>query len=195
MNMVVCPGGLVHLKIFEARYLDMVRNCIKNKSFFAIVTVLPEGQNDPEENFPFVNVGTLVEVVDADVTTVGLMMIRCVGQQRVKVDSFVLQADGLVVGEVSDVANDLEMPIPEDLYFTSSTLKHLLESLPDQDISPANMPVIEPYKFDDASWVANRWVELLVMPLLQKQRLMQLDSPILRLEMIHDILDAGRHKT
>jgi uncharacterized protein len=195
LNMVVCPGGLVHLKIFEARYLDMVRNCIKNKSFFAIVTVLPEGQNDPEDNFPFVNVGTLVEVVDADVTTVGLMMIRCVGQQRVKVDSFVLQADGLVVGEVSDVANDLEMPIPEDLYFTSSTLKHLLESLPEQDISPENMPVIEPYKFDDASWVANRWVELLVMPLLQKQRLMQLDSPVLRLEMIHDILDAGKQKT
>lgn len=195
LNVVVCPGGLLPLKIFEARYLDMVRNCLKNKSFFAVVTVLPEGQTDPEGNFPFANVGTLVEIVDADVTTVGLMMIRCVGQQRVKVDSFVQQADGLVVGEVSDVANDLEMPIPDDLQFTSSALKHLLESLPGQDILLANMPVIEPYKFDDASWVANRWVELLDISLLQKQRLMQLDSPILRLEMIHDILDVGRRKT
>lgn len=187
--------GLLPLKIFEARYLDMVRNCLKNKSYFAVVSVLPEGLTDPEGNFPFANVGTLVDIVDADVTTVGLMMIRCVGQHRVKVDSFEQQTDGLVVGEVSDVANDLEIPIPDDLQFTSSALKHLLESLPDQDISAANMPVIEPYKFDDASWVANRWVELLDISLLQKQRLMQLDSPILRLEMIHDILDASRRKT
>ena len=88
----------------------------------------------------------------------------------------------------------LELPIPEDLQMTSIGLKRLLESLPEQNISTENLPVIEPYKFEDASWVANRWVELLDLPLLQKQRLMQIDSPILRLELIHDILDAGSRK-
>jgi Lon protease-like protein len=158
------------------------------------VTVLPEGETDSQGNFPFANVGTLVDIVDADVTTVGLIMIRCVGQRRVKVDSYTQQKDGLLIGEVNDIANDLELPIPEDLQMTSIGLQRLLESLPEQNISAENLPVIEPYKFEDASWVANRWVELLDLPLLQKQRLMQLDSPILRLELIHDILDAGSRK-
>jgi len=63
-----------------------------------------------------------------------------------------------------------------------------LTSLPASGVSPDNMPVIKPYHFENAAWVANRWVELLDLPLLQKQRLMQLDSPVLRLELIHDIL-------
>lgn len=194
LNVVVCPGGLLPLRIFEARYLDMVKNCLKNKTLFAVVTVLPEGQTDSESKFPFANVGTLVEILDADVTTVGLIMIRCIGQHRIKVDSFVQQEDGLVIGEVTDIPNDIELPIPEDLKTTSNWLLKLLESLPGQDIKPENMPVIKPYKFEDAAWVANRWVELLDLTLLQKQRLMQLDSPILRLEMIHDILDADSRK-
>lgn len=191
LNLVVCPGGLLPLRIFEVRYLDMVRTCLRNKSSFAVVTVLPQGETESLGNFPFANVGTLVDIVEADVTTVGLMMIRCVGQRRVKVDSYTQQKDGLLIGEVTHIANDLELPIPEDLQMTSIGLQRLLESLPEQNISAENLPVIEPYKFDDASWVANRWVELLDLPLLQKQRLMELDSPILRLELIHDILDAG----
>ena len=195
LNVVVCPGGLLPLRIFEARYLDMVTNCLRNKSSFAVVTLLPEGKTDPEGNFPFANIGTSVEISDADVSTIGLMMIRCVGYHRVKVNSFTQQTDGLVIGEVTDIPNDEELPIPEDLKIASSSLQRLIEALPSQGILPTDIPVIEPYKFDDASWVANRWVELLDIPLLQKQRLMQLDSPILRLEMIHDILDIDSRKS
>ena len=194
LNVIVCPGGLLPLKIFEARYLDMVRNCLKNKTSFAIVTLLPENQVDPANTLPFASVGTLVEVVDADVTTVGLMMIRCVGLQRIKVDSFLQKADGLVIGKVQNINNDVELSIPDDLKIASSSLQRLLESL-ESSIQPDDIPVIQPYKFDDASWVANRWVELLDLDLLEKQRLMQLDSPILRLEMILDIMDFSARKS
>ena len=188
LNVVVCPGGLLPLRIFEARYLDMVRTCLRNKSSFAVVAVMPEGETDPEGYFPFANIGTLVDIVEADVTTVGLMNIRCVGRHRVKVDSYLQQPDGLVVGQVTDVVNDLESAIPEDLESVVTSLQNLLTSLPASGVSPDNMPVIKPYHFENAAWVANRWVELLDLPLLQKQRLMQLDSPVLRLELIHDIL-------
>jgi hypothetical protein len=182
------------LRIFEARYLDMVKNCLRNKSSFAIVTVLPEAAAYQDAIFPFANVGTLVEIQEADVTTVGLMTIRCVGHHRVKVNSFTQQADGLFIGEVIDIANDIALPVPEDLEIISSSLKRLLDSLPDQGVLPTNMPIIEPYNFDDAAWVSNRWVELLDLPLIQKQLLMQLDSPIVRLELIHDILAADSSK-
>jgi uncharacterized protein len=194
LSLVICPGGLLSLRIFEVRYLDMIRNCLRNKSSFAIVTALPVGETDTPGNFPFSNIGTVVDIVNADVTVIGLILIRCVGQRRVKIDSFQQQANGLLMGELTDVANDLEVPIPEDLKITSIGLQRLLESLRAQNVPAENLPVLEPYKLDDASWVANRWVELLDLPLLQKQRLMQLDSPILRLELIHDILDASSRK-
>jgi len=194
LNVVVCPGGLLPLRIFEARYLDMVRTCLRNKSSFAVVAVMPEGETDPEGYFPFANIGTLVDIVDADVTTVGLMNIRCVGRHRVKVNSYIQQTDGLLVGQVNDIANDLSSAIPEDLESVATSLKDLLVSLPASGVAPENMPVIKPYHFENAAWVANRWVELLDLPLLQKQRLMQLDSPVLRLELIHDILYENPRK-
>ncbi|MES2014059.1 MAG: LON peptidase substrate-binding domain-containing protein [Pseudomonadota bacterium] len=192
LNVVVCPDGSLPLKIFEARYLDMVRDCLRNKSSFAIVTILPEGETDPEGNFPFANIGTLVNIVEADVTTVGLMMIRCVGQHRVKVDSFTQKPDGLVIGEVMDIPNDLPMPIPDDLNFSVRVLKQLLNSLIVQNLAPTNLLTVESYQFDNAAWVANRWLEILDLPLVQKQRLMQMESPILRLELIQDFLEENK---
>ena len=170
----------------------MVRDCLRNKTSFAIVTILPEGATDLASNFPFANIGTLVNILDADVTAIGLIMIRCVGQHRVKIHSFAQEADGLVVGQVSDVPNDVSIPVPEDLNPSVKVLKQLLKTLADQDLSPKNMPVVKPYEFENAVWVSNRWVELLNLPLLQKQRLMQMESPILRLELIQDILDANK---
>ena len=192
LDVVVCPGGILPLKIYEARYIDMVRDCLRNKSSFAIVTILPEGETDIEGNFPFAKVGTLVNIVDADVITVGLIMIRCVGQHRVKIDSFSQQADGLVIGEIRDIPNDLPMPIPEDLNLSIRVLKQFLDSLSDQKLSPLNMPTVESYQFENVSWVANRWIEILDLPLVQKQRFLQMESPILRLELIQDFLEANK---
>lgn len=195
LNVVICPGGLIPLRIFEARYIDMVKNCLRNKTSFAIVAVLPEGETDEYGHFPFANIGTSVEITDADVTTVGLMMIRCLGHHRVNVKSFTQQEDGLVIGNVFDITNDAVLPIPDDLFLVSNMLENFLNSLPDQGVSPSDMPVNKPYQLSDATWVANRWVELLDIPFIQKQRLMQLDSPILRLEMIHDILVSNTLKS
>ena len=192
LNLVVCPDGALPLKIFEARYLDMVRDCLRNKTSFAIVTILTEGATDLASNFPFANIGTLVNIADADVTAIGLLMIRFVGQHRVKVHSFTQQADELVVGQVSDVPNDASVTIAEDLNPSVKVLKQLLKTLADQDLSPKNLPAVEPYQFENAAWVSNCWIELLNLPLLQKQRLMQMDSPILRLELIQDNLDANK---
>ena len=192
LNVVICPDGLMPLKIFEARYLDMVRDCLRNKSSFAIVTILLEGETDPQANFPFANIGTLVNIVDADVTAVGMIMIRCVGQHRVNVDSFTQQPDGLVIGRVSDIPNDVSLAVPEDLNSAVNVLKQLVKTLTNQNLPESSMPIVKPYQFDNAAWVSNRWVELLDLPLLQKQRLMQMASPILRLELIQDILDANK---
>jgi Lon protease-like protein len=71
----------------------------------------------------------------------------------------------------------------------SENLKRLIESLPEQGISERDIPIMKPYEYEDATWVSNRWVELLDIPLIVKQRLMQIDSPIVRLELINDAIN------
>lgn len=191
LNVVVCPEGLITLNIFEARYLDMVRSCLRNQTSFVITAALPEGETDPVENFPFANIGTVMNIIDAEVSTIGLMTIQCMGQCRVLIQSYTSKPDGLLVGNVTDIPNDLSIEIPEDLQEVSEMLETLLDTGSPYETIDLNIPVAKPYKFGDASWVANRWVELLDLSLLDKQRLMQLDSPILRLELIQDFLDSG----
>lgn len=194
LNVVVCPQGLMRLRIFEARYLDMVKACLKNNTGFAIVAAYPESAKDTAKQLPFAQVGTVVEILDADVTTVGLILISCRGVRRMNVDSYSVKADGLIMGEVVDISNDLQVPIPEDLKIVSESLEALIDSLPEQGLSEGDIPILKPYAFNDAAWVSNRWVEFLNLPLLQKQRLMQMDSPIVRLELIHDVLSANAKK-
>lgn len=195
LNVVVCPKGLMNLRIFEARYLDMIKACLRDKTGFGIVSVLPDTNKNKSSLLPFASVGTVLEILDADVTTVGIIMVSCRGCHRININEFTIQPDGLVIGDVSDIDNDLQIPIPDDLKIVSENLQHLIESLPFQGLSENDIPINKPYEYNDAAWVSNRWVELLNLPLIQKQRLMQIDSPIVRLELIHDTLNLNAKKS
>ena len=192
LNLVVCPEGLIILEIYEERYLDMLRNCIKDNSSFGIVTVLAEGETDAEGNFPFADVGTLMEIVEADIKITCPMVINCLGRHRVKVHSFTQQTDGLVIAQVTNINNDLHSSFPEDLHNTSTILRQLLMSQTNKEVLVQDkISFMKPFRLESASWVSNRLVEMLDLPLLQKQRLMQLDSPVVRLELLNDILETG----
>lgn len=194
LSLVVCPEGLINLRIFEARYLDMVKACLREKTGFCIVAALSEAKTNITSSLPFASVGSVVKILDADVSTVGLIMISCRARHRVKVNGFTMQPDGLVIGALSTINNDLKIPIPDDLKIVSENLQHLIESLPLQGISEKDIPIIKPYEYNDATWVSNRWVELLNLPLIHKQRLMELDSPIVRLELIQDVINQNAKK-
>ena len=82
-----------------------------------------------------------------------------------------------------------DMKIPDDLQGTADALGKLIRTLQDRgDVSAEQMPLLAPYRLDDCGWVANRWCELLPLPLLLKQRLMELDNPLVRLELVSDVL-------
>ena len=189
LNVVVCPKGIMNLRIFEPRYLDMTKTCLRENTSFGIVAVLPERKVGMTNHLPFASVGTLVDILDADVSKEDLIMISCQGSNRIKVNGFTIQDDGLIIGEVLNIDNDLQIPIPDDLKKVSENLKRLIESLPEQGISEQDIPIMKPYEYEDATWVSNRWVELLDIPLIDKQRLMQIDSPIVRLELINDAIN------
>lgn len=183
LDVVIFPQGLLPLKIFEARYLDMVKGCYKNNSEFGVVASL----KGSKRNFPFCDVGTTVRIVDFDVPEIGLINIRCLGLQRFRVQSASQQDDGLWLGELTAIENDIEISVPDDLVKTSDSLRQLINALLKQGFNEDTLPIAKPYLFDDCAWVANRWVELLNLSLQQKQRLLELDSPLVRLELVQDM--------
>ncbi len=183
LGAVIFPQGLLPLRIFEARYLDMVKRCYREGSEFGIVSIFEGG----ESKFPFSEVGTSVRIIDFDVPEIGLINIRCLASQRFRVLSTSRQADGLWLGEVETIPNDMTVNLPADLVSTADSLRQLIYALLKQGFTEDSLPIATPYLFDDCAWVANRWIELLNLPLAQKQRLLELDSPLIRLELVQDI--------
>ena len=190
LNAVVFPQGLLPLRIFEARYLDMVKHCYRERSEFGVVSIL-EGI---EGRLPFSEVGSAVRIVDFDVPEIGLINIRCQASERFRVLTTSRKPDGLWIAEVEAIPNDMAVNLPQDLMRTAESLRQLINALLKQGFTEDSLPIASPYLFDDCAWVANRWIELLNLPLMQKQRLLELDSPLVRLELVQDIFAENENR-
>ena len=199
LGTVLYPGGLLPLQIFEVRYLDMIGKCHKAGAPFGIISLTegsevrrpknagPSGDSFAQESFG--NVGTLASITEFSVPQPGLMMIRCVGTQRFEISAREKLKHGLWIANVTRLDDDQAVPVPEDLQRTANALGKLIKTLQERRVPDDQMPLLAPYQLEDCGWVANRWCELLPMPVDLKQRLMELDNPLLRLELVSDILD------
>ena len=201
LGTVLCPGGSLPLRIFEVRYLDMIGKCHKTGAPFGVVTLTkgaevrrpdpgaPAGDGFAQEAFHAV--GTLATVTELSRPQAGLMVIRCTGSHRFRITDMHSLKHGLWVGNVAQLPDDLPVNIPADLQSVAIALGNLINALRTREIPRGQMPVQPPYRLDDCGWVANRWCELLPMPLEHKQRLMELNNPLVRLELVGDQLERS----
>ena len=188
LGTVLFPGGVLPLRIFEVRYLDMIGKCYKAGAPFGVVS-LTEGSEVrvPGGKEAFANVGTIATISELDAPQPGLMVIRAHGEQRFRITSSDLLRHGLWVANVERVSADLAVPVPDDLQNTAQALARLIRSLEEKSAG-GQLPLNTPYRLDDCGWVANRWCELLPLSMQLKQRLMELDNPLVRLELVSDVL-------
>lgn len=201
LGTVLFPGGYLPLQIFEVRYLDMVGKCFKVGAPFGIVTLKKgsevrqapslEADGNSLAQEIFYPVGTLARITSLSRPQPGLMLIQCTGLQRFQVIQRELLKHGLWVASVSVIADDQCVPIPDDLRSVASTLERVIHTLQEQGTTPEQMPMQPPYLLDDCAWVANRWCELLPMTPELKNRLMVLDNPLVRLELVSDLLERN----
>ena len=189
LGTVLFPGGILPLRIFEVRYLDMIRKCHKAGAPFGVVS-LNQGTEvrQPGGKEAFASVGTLATIGEFETPRPGLMMIRAIGAQRFRITSSDQLRHGLWVADVECMDMDMTVAIPDDLQGTSVALARLIQSLRHKAIPPQQMPIQGPFQLDDCGWVANRWCEFLPLPVQLKQRLMELDNPLVRLELVSDVL-------
>ena len=206
LQSVLFPGGALPLRIFEVRYLDMIGRCHKAGEPFGVVCLSEgsdtrrrapdDGSGEPTgDGFAheaFFAVGTLARITRFERPQPGLMMIGCVGTQRFRVQRSEQLKHGLWVADVDLIDDDSVVPVPDDLHFTREALQGLVRNIEDSieqgGEAGFEMPLLEPYRWDDCGWLANRWSELLPLAPVLKQRFMALDSPVLRLELVADTL-------
>lgn len=189
LSTVLFPDGVLPLQVFEARYLDMVSRCLTEDAPFGVV-LLTQGQEVRERGGQperFVEGGTLATVCETAATSPGLLQIVCRGGTRFEVKSSQQKLNGLWMAEVELVEGDQAVRIPSELQGAADALDRVLASL--HDVPQERWPVQPPFRLDDCGWVANRWCELLPLPNSQKQNMLMLDNPVIRLELLHDVLD------
>jgi Lon protease-like protein len=189
LNAVLFPDGLLSLRVFEVRYLDMIGKCRKAGAPFGVVSLTQGSEvRQPGRHEAFAQVGTLASLLDVESPQPGLMLVRASGLHRFRITASDQLKHGLWVADVERLAADLPVPVPDDLKGTAEALQRLIHSLQMKPEQAGPMPLLPPWKLDDCGWVANRWCELLPLPVALKQRLMELDNPLVRLELVSDVL-------
>jgi len=185
LQTVLFPGGPLNLKVFEPRYLDMVTRCLREAQPFGVVCLRQGSETSRSSAVRLEDVGTLAYIDDIDSEQAGILRVRCTGGSRFQIVGRAQQQDdGLWQAEVEAVPDDpAETPAPAVLA-TVSALAQAIQSLRAQ----GNLPFGEPFRLDDAGWVANRWCELLPVSLAAKQKLMALESPSARLQLVDEYL-------
>jgi len=194
LGSVLFPDGYLPLRIFEVRYLDLIGRCHKLGLPFGVVSLI-EGAEVRVAGAgaeSFAAVGTVATIRSFEVPQPGLIQIECIGAQRFRVRSSELQKHGLWTAEVDDIAADVALEVPDDLQHAADALRRLIDTLEErraqEQQEDLRLSMAEPYRFNDCGWVANRWCELLPMQSDLKQRLLELDSPLMRLELVSDLL-------
>lgn len=186
LNTVLFPGGVLPLRIFETRYLDMVSACLRTDTGFGVVTI-HQGNEAGSQPISIHPIGTLARIVDFDPLDDGLLGITCLGVQRLRVVGHRVQSDQLLFGQVQWLPDDPQqspLPAHEPLV---RVLRDLLEN---EEQAPHNRFFVPNWK--DAAWVGNRLAELLLLPLQIRQGLLEMTDPRQRLDILLAIFQEQR---
>ena len=183
LNTVLFPGAILPLRIFEVRYIDMARACMREQSPFG-VCLIKEGDEVGTPAVPEA-VGCLARIVDCDAQELGILKVRTEGTERFRLASTQTNAQGLILGEIARF--DAEPPAPE-----SAGLAECATFLGKAMVGIGTDRFNEPYKFDDASWVSFRLAEILPLRMDVKQKLLELTDASLRIGILHRFLKQQR---
>ena len=185
LRTVLFPDGLLELKIFETRYLDLMSRCMREQRPFGVVALKSGSEaRVSSEAVAMVEVGTLAELIAVDSAEANILLVRCRGVQRFVLGATRQQADGLWLGDATAVAED---PVVAPGPTHGNAVKSLAEATRALEAQGAE-PFLLPHRFESAGWIANRWCEILPLPLEAKQRLMTLADPLGRLEIVDSLM-------
>ncbi|GAA6141799.1 LON peptidase substrate-binding domain-containing protein [Hydrogenophaga sp. 5NK40-0174] len=201
LQTVLFPGGRMSLRVFEVRYLDMINRCERAGAPFGVVLLTQGGEvlqrtQNPEAGEQFVveefeSVGTLASIEHIERPQPGLLLVHCQGQSGFRIERKQKLQHGLWVADVQLRPSDAGIEVPEHLLATRDALRTVFLRIEAEggEAEKAAIPPSTDADWNSSSWVSNRWLELLPVPANLKQKLMALDNPMVRLELVADLLE------
>lgn len=183
LDTVLYPGSMLPLKIFELRYMDMAKACLKNDSSFG-VCLIASGRETGAPALPH-EVGTLARIARWDMPQLGVLQVRCHGEQRFRIVSRRVEASGLQRADIEVLEDSRSTPLETRHEFLAGLLSRIIDNIED----PTFLQVLH---FDDAGWVGYRLCDWLPFSPPDKQKLLELDDHMARLDAVHQyLLDKG----
>lgn len=182
LQTVLFPGGRLPLRIFEQRYMDMAKACLRDGSGFG-VCLIREGREVGEPALPEA-VGCTARIVEWDMPQLGVLQVVARGERRFRILSRRVQADGLAIAAAELLADESDAPL-EAADICARVLRRIVEA------APAGL-VESPPRYDSSAWVSARLAELLPLSGAAKQRLLEMDDAGARVEVLRRLIGSGR---
>jgi uncharacterized protein len=181
LNTVLFPGGLLPLRIFETRYVDMVGRCLRGDEVFGVVLI--DGGSDTEREVGTALIGTSARIVDFQPLADGLLGLLCRGEQRFRISARSRREDGLNCASVEWIEEAKAVPVAVQFQPLLPLLRQAMANL------TTIGRFIEP-NYEDASWVSHRLAELLPLDQSLQQHLLEIDDPDARLHLLAPLIEA-----
>jgi Lon protease-like protein len=180
LHTVLFPDGYLKLRIFEQRYIDMVRECSLKASCFGVCLINnPEDSNRPANHM---RVGTTAEICDFSTLDDGLLGITAHGRQKFIINKTRMRDNGLLMAEVELLDETDLIDMPDEYSVLSMITGRFMEQ------AGSNYPSFQPQHLQDANWVGYRLAELLPLDINEKQVLLQISDPLERLQTLLEVL-------
>jgi hypothetical protein len=169
LNTVIFPGGILPLQIFEQRYLNLIKECMKQQTGFVVVLI--SAGKEVGATPQIYSTGCYVEIIDWESLNNGLLGISIQGKYRVRLSNSSVRDDGLLFAEASPLESTLDnnLPLPNALEPLADTLKQLLKH-------PYAQQYENTVNFNSSAEICYRLSELLPISNKQKQLLLETDS-------------------
>ncbi len=179
LNTVLFPGGLLPLRIFEQRYLEMAKGCLRDGTPFG-VCLIREGA---EVGAPATHedLGCLARITQWDMQQLGLLQLVAQGAERFRVLTKRVRADGLILADIELLAENPDTPMPEKFRACRQLLERIVAEHGERLFA-------KPFRLDSSAWVGARLAEVLPLPAAARQKLFELDDSVQRLEIMQRLL-------
>ena len=181
LRTVLFPCGRLPLRIFEQRYMDMAKVCLRDGSPFGVCLIREGGEVGSPALLE--DVGCLARIVEWDMPQLGVLQVLARGERRFRIRGQRAQADGLLRARVELLAEETDVPLEADTDLCARVLRKAIESGGEELVQP-------PLNYASAAWVSARLAELLPLSLAAKQRLLEMDEARDRIEILRRLISS-----